>query len=267
MHKVAHMKVKATKKKLLSFLSCILLVNIRLTTALRKPLKNHLRSHSLRHAHDVLQSPELYATIVDNYDFLKDKHSIELTGLIYGIGDALVQIRQQMLLGKEDGEGGIGIDFRRLLVFTLVGSLFVAPIVGNWFKVLDTIPALLYGKSVDNLLKSFTMVAIDQTIASVVILTLFFYAYEFINSLLPPYHSNNSLKTWYTRSENTVRNTLWDTLCANWRFWPMLNFFIFTQVPLESRLIASSIAAIFWNMYLSQKAHLAIQKDPLQMQP
>lgn len=259
------MTTKVTYERLgLRFLLCFFLLIIQPTDAFLSPLKPHraLRNYSLRYAIDVVHNHEMYTNLFDNYDILKKKHSLELTGSLYGIGDALVQMYHHMRFGKEDGEEGTGIDFRRLTVYTLVGGLFIAPIVGNWFIVLDTIPALLYGENVNSVLKSLTMVAIDQTLASVVILTLFYYAYEFINSLLPPYGHNNSLKTWYARSTNTVRNALWDTLCANWRFWPILNFLIFTQVPLENRLVASNIAAIFWNMYLSQKAHLEVQKGP-----
>ena len=221
------------------------------------------RSSKSHFMHQVVQHHETFSHIVASFSLLREKHSLEVSAAIYGIGDGLVQLQQQ-LRSRQKGGGSesIGIDFRRLSLFTLVGGLFVAPIVGNWFKLLDTIPAKIYGDDVSHILKSFTMVAIDQVFASVVILTLFYYAYELINSLLPPYNVNNSLKNWYLRSKDTVQSSLWDTLCANWKFWPLLNFLIFTQVPLDNRLVASNIVAVFWNMYLSQKAHATVtQRD------
>ena len=158
------------------------------------------RSSKSHFMHQVVQHHETFSHIVASFSLLREKHSLEVSAAIYGIGDGLVQLQQQ-LRSRQKGGGSesIGIDFRRLSLFTLVGGLFVAPIVGNWFKLLDTIPAKIYGDDVSHILKSFTMVAIDQVFASVVILTLFYYAYELINSLVTPYNVNNSLKNFYLR--------------------------------------------------------------------
>ena len=105
------MTKKVTYERLgLRFLLCFFLLIIQPTDAFQSPLKPHraLRNYSLRYTIDVVHNHEMYTNLFNSYDILKKKHSLELTGSLYGVGDALVQMYHQMRFGKEDGEDGKG---------------------------------------------------------------------------------------------------------------------------------------------------------------
>jgi len=169
-------------------------------------------------------------------------------GAISAMGDILIQ----WITGSTRKD--FSFDFRRLIIFTSVGMFFIAPLVGWWFGVLDMIPSIIFGNKLNDAMKAVTMVVIDQTIASAIVLCGFYYAYELFDTIIPPFDSTRPLSEWPSRSLATVKANARDTLVANWTFWPVVNYVCFAVIPLSYRLMFSNIMATFWNMYLSNKA-------------
>ena len=149
-------------------------------------------------------------------------------------------------------------DYRRLLVFFTVTALYIAPVINVWFNWLNNgmpLPA-----SLSNVAKAGIMMIADQTIGAVGVTIGFFYAFELANKIFPPYDMNNKETFWEAGTKST-KNNLWETLVANWYCWPVINFLNFLVVPLQYRVLVSNLAAVFWNMFLSNVANREIPKE------
>ena len=68
-------------------------------------------------------------------------------------------------------------------------------------------------------------------------------------------------ETFWDAGTKSTKNNLWETLVANWYCWPVINFVNFLVVPLQYRVLVSNLAAVFWNMFLSNVANREIPKE------
>lgn len=91
---------------------------------------------------------------------------------VAGLGDAFVQLYSQ-----HSQQAPLHLDLRRLLVFMVVASAYIAPITHLWFDYLDRMPML---KGLGKWSKSFGMIAVDQTVGALVISAAFFYVFELV---------------------------------------------------------------------------------------
>ena len=90
------------------------------------------------------------------------------SAIVGGLGDILIQKIQMRNTNKS-------FDYRRLLVFSLVAGLYIAPVIHVWFDWLDKLPFL---QSMTGFNKAAIMMLIDQTIGATVINMFFFVAFE-----------------------------------------------------------------------------------------
>jgi hypothetical protein len=112
---------------------------------------------------------------LNTYSDLLEKHpyrtKIISSGIIGAIGDTLIQ------LWKIKQNSLYKFDYRRLLVFSTVAGLYIAPVINVWFNFLNKFPI---PKSFNNVGKALVMIALDQTVGAVVVTTGFFYAFELV---------------------------------------------------------------------------------------
>jgi len=188
------------------------------------------------------------------YAKLLDKHpmttKIVSSGVIGGTGDVLIQLLQ----GRKTSN--FVFDYRRLLVFSTVTSFYIAPVIGYWFDWLAQMPMperIKKPGKLNEVYRALYMMIFDQTIGATVITIGFFYAFEFVQKLYPPYNAGGT--SFLASAYRLTKDSLWRTLVINWYMWPLINFLNFLVIPLQFRVLFSNIAAIFWNMFLSSVAN------------
>lgn len=185
---------------------------------------------------------EQYGTLLEKYPYLTKCIS---SGIVGGSGDILIQQYNRR------SDSTKKFDWRRLLVFTAVAALYIAPVIHLWFGYLNTLP---YPATMSNLSKAGIMILLDQTFGAVFITAGFFYAFELAQFLFPPYHEKRARNFLQAGYDANVHN-LWTALLANWSCWPLINFVNFLVIPIQYRLLFSNFAAVFWNMFLSSVAN------------
>lgn len=187
--------------------------------------------------------------LLAQYSLLLDKQPyltrIISSGIVGGSGDVLIQLLQR----RDDPT--IKFDWRRLSVFTTVAALYIAPVIYLWFGYLNKLP---FPAGMSQLSKAGIMTLLDQTFGAVVISAGFFYFFEMVQHLVPPYPKERTVNFIQAGHESNVRN-LWDTLVVNWYCWPLINFVNFMFIPAQFRVLFSNFAAVGWNCYLSKKAN------------
>lgn len=131
---------------------------------------------SLRGKHQVKAAGGvLFLTgLLDSYTSLLIAHpyptKIISSAIVGGLGDVLIQSYQARTTKKP-------IDVRRLLVFSSVCGLYMAPVINVWFNFLASLPFLA---SMSNLKKALWQMFIDQTVGATVITVGFFFAFEMV---------------------------------------------------------------------------------------
>eukprot|EP01038_Epipyxis_sp_PR26KG_P006720 gene6720-9213_t len=185
---------------------------------------------------------DIYNHYLEKYPYIT---KIVTSGIIGGTGDILIQL----VLSKRS-KVPIAFDFRRLAVFSSVAGLYIAPVINVWFNWLNKTPV---PKSFNNVAKAAYMMFLDQTIGAVGVTVGFFYAFELIDRLFPPY--TRGFGGILAAGLEANKRNLWVTLVANWYCWPVINFVNFLWVPLQYRVLFSNVAAVFWNMFLSNVAN------------
>ena len=187
--------------------------------------------------------------LIESYSLALGRNPLKVkmisTGIISSLGDIICQTIE---MNNDDGKT---FDFHRLSVFSSVGFFYIAPLLHWWFNVLNTIPSKLFGTNITNFMNATTMIFIDQSVASFVVLSGFFFFYELFNSVYSD--PINAFKFEFIEKATTAWKTgLFPTLKANWVFWPFVNFFCFLLIPVKFQLLFSNIMATFWNIYLSK---------------
>jgi hypothetical protein len=190
--------------------------------------------------------------LLDKYNNLLETHmmptKIVTSAMINGLGDMMCQLLNGALKdGKE-------FDFRRLFIFSLVGGLYFGPVIHYWFEFLNNIsPFLPANKAV----RAGVQLILDQTVGAVAVIGTFFYFNEVLQHLIPPSTKAPELSLVNSIVKNgnsAVKNTLPETLFANWRYWPVVNFFNFRYVPIQYQLLVSNVASVMWSIVLSKIA-------------
>ena len=114
--------------------------------------------------------PTKVLTLIQSVDCKNSVLSLQMisSAIVGGLGDILIQKIQMRNTNKS-------FDYRRLLVFSLVAGLYIAPVIHVWFDWLDKLPFL---QSMTGFNKAAIMMLIDQTIGATVINMFFFVAFE-----------------------------------------------------------------------------------------
>ena len=95
------------------------------------------------------------------------------SAIIGGLGDYTIQSIQNRNTTKT-------FDSRRCLIFTIVATFYISPVIHYWFNYLNfwSVSTL---SGLDNLGRALAMTLIDQTIGAIVINTGFFLSFELVN--------------------------------------------------------------------------------------
>jgi len=142
-----------------------------------------------------------------------------------GTGDVI----SQTLVEKQSEQ----FDWIRTAKFTGLGLLAVGPTLRLWYGVLDRY--IVYTGAKGTLMK----VATDQLLFAPTFVAAFMSTIALLNG-----ESVDKIKT---RLEQDYCNVL----TTNWKVWPLFQTVNFYFVPLQHRVLAAQIVALFWNVYLS----------------
>merc|ERR1711871_117442 len=169
------------------------------------------------------------------------------SGIIGTLGDMLIQKLEKRGSQKK-------MDTRRALVFFLVATFYIGPFIHMWFAFLNKIA---FPSHWGKVLTTVVMTAIDQSAGALMVTVGFFYAFELAQYIVPNNHSDAKVsgRSWITNANDSMKDSLKKTLIGNWKFWPAVNFVNFLIIPYEYQVLFSNLAAIFWNMFLSQVAN------------
>ncbi|CAE6363822.1 unnamed protein product [Rhizoctonia solani] len=150
------------------------------------------------------------------------------TAFLFGTGDIVAQ-------QAVDKRGIKEHDWVRTARLSLYGGTIFAPIVVNWYKLLDRMPI----KSKPALVA--TRVGLDQFAFAPVAVGLFFSCTGLMEG--------KSLE----QVKQKLNSSYKDTLIANWMLFIPFQTINMAFIPLHHRLLAVNAVSIPWNAFLSWK--------------
>ncbi|TGZ78682.1 hypothetical protein EX30DRAFT_133922 [Ascodesmis nigricans] len=148
---------------------------------------------------------------------------IATTAFLFGTGDV---ISQQAIEKK-----GSAHEFARTGRMALYGGAFFAPLVTQWYKLLQRIQ--FPGSPMK---ENIARVAADQLIFAPFGTGLFFTVLGLLEGNDPRKKLEDGYKT---------------ALLTNWKIWPAVQLANFSLVPLQHRLLVVNVVSLGWNSYLS----------------
>ena len=157
-----------------------------------------------------------------------------MTGALFGIGDVSAQLL--FPTSKIDK----GYDYKRTARAVVYGSLIFSFIGDKWYKILNN-RIYMGNKPQYHWSNMVLRVAVDQL--------------AFAPLGLPFYFTCMSIMEGrsFDVAKLKIKEQWWPTLLTNWAVWPVFQAVNFSVVPLQHRLLAVNVVAIFWNTYLSYK--------------
>ena len=164
------------------------------------------------------------------------------TGTLFGVGDVVAQnvFNDDINTGEVKGKTKQGYDWARTSRAVTYGFVIFAPIGTKWYIFLNSKIKL----SNISTIKSpkgdlFMMVAVDQLL--------------FAPLAIPFYFSCLSImeRASIHDAKNKLDQLWWNTLITNWKIWPAFQLLNFSIIPLQHRLMAVNVLALFWNIFLS----------------
>ncbi|XP_023687352.2 mitochondrial inner membrane protein Mpv17 [Paramormyrops kingsleyae] len=155
---------------------------------------------------------------------------IVTAGSLVAVGDV---ISQQLI----ERRGLTNHSLTRTAKMMSIGFVFVGPVVGGWYKVLDKL--------------------VTGTGKSVALKKMLFDQVAFAPCFLGTFLGISGVLNGLTVEENItkLRRDYTDALISNYTLWPAVQMANFYFVPLNHRLAVVQIVAIAWNSYLSWKAN------------
>lgn len=117
-------------------------------------------------------------SLLNGYTGLLSSHpyitKIVSSAVVGGLGDFLIQSYDGRTSKKP-------IDLRRLLVFSMVTGIYIAPVIHLWFNFLAGMPFLA---KMSNMKQALWMMFVDQTVGATIITMGFFFAFEMVVVLI-----------------------------------------------------------------------------------
>ncbi|SCU97860.1 LAFA_0G13806g1_1 [Lachancea sp. 'fantastica'] len=175
-----------------------------------------------------------------------------MTGSLFGLGDALAQIcfpNPQAKATSVNGENSpAGYDIARTVRAVTYGSLIFSFIGDKWFRTLNG-KVKFANKPANHWSNLALRVGVDQLL--------------FAPSCIPFYFGVLTLMEGQSlqHADQKIRAVWWDILKTNWMVWPAFQLVNFSLVPVQHRLLAVNVLAIFWNTFLSYRNSEASHKD------
>mmetsp|Transcript_21990 Transcript_21990/g.36843 ORF Transcript_21990/g.36843 Transcript_21990/m.36843 type:complete len:240 (+) Transcript_21990:64-783(+) len=170
-----------------------------------------------------------------------------ITAAVVGaMGDCLCQ----MIDMKKSAEPLL-FDRRRLMVFTSVCGIYIAPVVHMWYDTLFKFPFIQNIRSTFK--KTAVATVIDQIVGAGYINALFFFAFEFFNRYIPPVTPSST--PILVAGFEAFKAKYWKTLTSSWTCWPIITAVNFSVIPPQFRVLFANICAVFWNIVLTSIAN------------
>lgn len=168
-----------------------------------------------------------YQALMTKYPFTVQ---IVTAGSLVGVGDV---ISQQLI----ERRGLAHHNVLRTAKMMSIGFVFVGPVIGSWYRVLDR---LVTGATKSSAMKKMLL---DQLCFAPVFLASFLGLSGALNGLTV---EQNLAK---------LRRDYSDALISNYYLWPPVQIANFYFIPLHHRLAVVQIVAVGWNSYLTWKAN------------
>ena len=165
-----------------------------------------------------------------------------MTGSLFGFGDAIAQ-----LCFPGDKSATRQYDIARTVRAVTYGSLIFSFIGDKWFKTLNKIKLASFPANHWSNLA--LRVGTDQLLFAPLCVPFYFGILTLMEGKSPKH------------AENKIRNVWWDILKTNWMVWPAVQIINFSLVPVQHRLLAVNLVAIFWNTFLSFRNSEASDKE------
>lgn len=165
-----------------------------------------------------------------------------MTGALFGIGD----IGAQVFFPKSSNQPPTAQDIKytepsydipRTVRAVVYGSMIFSFIGDKWYRILNKVQ--LKGRNPTGWANMALKVGVDQL--------------GFAPLGLPFYFGCMSLLEGkgLCAAREKIKSQWWDTLKTNWCIWPIFQLANFSLVPVQHRLLAANVVAIFWNTFLS----------------
>ncbi|CEP61700.1 ethanol metabolism protein LALA0_S03e08878g [Lachancea lanzarotensis] len=175
-----------------------------------------------------------------------------MTGSLFGLGDALAQIcfpsSQAKAVDANGEKSSAGYDIARTVRAVTYGSLIFSFIGDKWFKTLST-KVKFANKPAKHWSNLALRVGVDQLVFAPSCIPFYFGVLTLMEG--------QSLKD----ADEKIRAVWWDILKTNWTVWPAFQLINFSLVPVQHRLLAVNVLAIFWNTFLSYRNSEASNKN------
>jgi len=147
-------------------------------------------------------------------------------------------------------EGRSTLDLRRTLSFGLSGGVYAGPFVHFLFTGISKFVSSLEKRSAvfaDRNIRALISVSIDQTLGSSLYFPLYFFVFNFFESVVNgnPHDIGVALER--------IRNEGWAVLIMSWRIYPFINYVNFRYVPADLRVLFSNVIGVFWNCFLCSR--------------
>lgn len=173
------------------------------------------------------------------------------SAIVGAIGDLLVQALENFKSGYDVTLQNM--DLRRMAVFSATTGLYIAPVVHNWFNLLNKLPI---PAEYSQFKRALVTMLVDQLLGSWTIVAGFFFFFAVFDNVIPPYKAGDlDIPSIVNSGWEAITNSLVDTMVVSFKVWPLINFLNFLVVPLHYRLLFANFAAMFWNMFLSTMAN------------
>ncbi|KHJ92126.1 Mpv17 / PMP22 family protein [Oesophagostomum dentatum] len=160
---------------------------------------------------------------------------VQAEGVICGAGDAFTQIAFEKRRLKD-------YDFERTGRFVVLASVFIAPPLNRWFRLLERI------RGNPKIVPAFR-VAIDQLA----------FAPFFNGVILVTLRLLERLS--FDTSWRKMKEDWWPIYSSSLMVWPAVQLVNFYLIPLNMRVIIVQMVAFFWNAYLSYRTQTLSESE------
>lgn len=171
------------------------------------------------------------------------------TGSLFGIGDVSAQFlfpTADMASTNRKKKERNSYDFARTARAVIYGSMIFSFIGDKWYKFLN-FKVVLPIKPKYSWFNQLYRVTVDQLLFAPLGLPFYFGCMTAMEGKSMKYAKEKIKEQW------------WDTLKTNWLVWPAFQLFNFSLVPIQHRLLAVNVVAIFWNTFLSYKNSISLE--------
>jgi len=189
------------------------------------------------------------------------------TALVSGLGNAICQNIERRQ-AESEGREPKPLDLERLLVYSLMGGLYVGPVLHFWFFIPEWLIRQPGVKGLPKVGKTIASVGIDQTVLAPIMNGVAYYAYKLIgvgvagargvlrgDSDAKTALSLRSVSQGVTDAVNETTELLKTEyvpmMKMQYTIWPLAAVINYSFVPVDLRVLFVSAMSVIWSAYLS----------------